>query len=194
MIPIRDPSRTITPNRPRPSRIAGWRSVLLLGVALLQAATAQGAAAATIDVQQHERAVLVTASATLKADLRTTWDTLVGYERLPEFVPDMRSSRAVQREGDQVLVQQSGRAGLGPIKKDFSLTLRVHETPMRSVTANGVGGDFARFESGYRLHTAEGGLTRLDYSALIEPRAASAARGRAGDAQGDPTSVRGAAC
>lgn len=140
----------------------------LLSLALLLGSIAQ-AAPAVVDLQRHDGAVRVVAHSTLKADLRTTWDTLVGYEQLPDFVPDMRSSRMVRRDGDQVVVQQSGRAGLGPFKRDFSLTLLVSETPMQEVKAHVIEGDFVRFESNYRLLAAEGG-TYLEYSALIEPK------------------------
>ncbi len=127
-------------------------------------------ATAKLDVRQQEGSVRVLASSTVQADLQTTWNTLVGYERLPEFVPDMRSSRVLQRDGDRVLVQQSGRAGFGPLQRAFSLTLEVQEQPLQTVTAHAVGGDFARFESGYRLRAGADGQTHLEYSALIEPK------------------------
>jgi ribosome-associated toxin RatA of RatAB toxin-antitoxin module len=141
-----------------------------LAAALLPVASAQAASNAAVTVEQQDRAVRVFASAVLKADLRTAWDTLVDYERLPEFVPDMRSSTVLRRQGSDVLVQQSGRAGFGPVQRNFSLTLRLQEQPMQQVTAHAVDGDFRRFESSYRLRAGEGGFTHLEYRALIEPK------------------------
>lgn len=41
---------------------------------------------------------------------------------------------------------------------------------MHSVTAHAVAGDFARFESAYRLIAEEQGVVRLEYDASIEPK------------------------
>lgn len=166
-LPLLNPSRPFAWNA---AQVRRTRSLILMPLMLLLA-HAQATAAAMVDVHRRtDRAVQVIARATVKSDLRIAWETLVDYERLPEFVPDMRSSRALQRTGGQVLVQQSGRAGLGPVKKDFSLTLSVQETPMHSVTAHAVAGDFARFESAYRLIAEEQGVVRLEYDASIEPK------------------------
>jgi ribosome-associated toxin RatA of RatAB toxin-antitoxin module len=99
------------------------------------------------------------------------WNTLVGYERLPEFIPDMAMSRTLRRDGDCAVVEQHGRTGLGPFKRDFSLTLAVQEVPLHSVTAHAVAGDFRRFESSYWLRNMNDGSVRIDYAALIEPKA-----------------------
>lgn len=156
----REPSRTDRPH---------WQHRLLLLAAVLASAVARAAPAA-VTVQRIDSALHVHASATLQADARTVWNTLVGYEQLADFIPDMASSRTLRRDGDTAVVQQRGRAGLGPFKQDFSLTLAVQETPLRSVTAQAMAGDFSRFESSYQLHSGDDGSTRLDYSALIEPR------------------------
>jgi ribosome-associated toxin RatA of RatAB toxin-antitoxin module len=147
-----------------------WRWLLLPVVVLLLTAAAHADIAA-VQVQRVDAALRVRASALLHADAQTVWNTLVGYERLPEFIPDMASSRTLRRDGDQAVVQQRGRAGLGPFKRDFSLTLAVQETPLRSVTAQAVAGDFSRFESSYQLQSTSDGGVRLEYAALIEPKA-----------------------
>jgi ribosome-associated toxin RatA of RatAB toxin-antitoxin module len=156
----------------RPWRIhhLRWRC-LLLPVALLLLTAAAHADSAAVQVQRVDSALRVQASALLHADVQTVWNTLVGYERLPEFIPDMASSRTLRRDGDNAVLQQRGRAGLGPFKRDFSLTLAVQEAPLRSVKAQAVAGDFSRFESSYQLQTTSDGIVRLEYAALIEPKA-----------------------
>lgn len=128
------------------------------------------AADGKVEVQRADTAVQVQASAVLEADTETVWNTLIGYEQLPDFIPDMLSSKTLERAGRQAIVQQNGRVGLGPFKRDFSLTLAVREEPMQAVFAKAVRGDFSRFESSYRLHPQEDGRTRLEYASLIEPR------------------------
>lgn len=157
------------PSRPLHTPRSRW--LLLAIAALLLVAGAAQAEIAAIAVQRVDAALRVQASATLHTDAQTVWNTLVGYDRLPEFIPDMASSRTLWRDGDSAVVQQCGRAGPGPFKRNFSLTLVVQETPLQSVTVQAVAGDFSRFESSYRLCSGANGSTRLDYAALIEPKA-----------------------
>jgi len=127
-------------------------------------------ALATLSVSRSGDKVIVLATAEVTADDATTWDVVTGYDRLPDFIPDMSASHILERNGSDALVQQSGRAGLGPFKQDFSVLWAVHEVPQQSVTAHAVAGDFTRFESAYRLPPDGPGHTRIEYSAVIEPK------------------------
>ncbi len=137
----------------------------------LPLAAAAATAPATLSVRQSGDEIVVVATAEVAADEATTWDVLTGYDRLPDFIPDMAASRTLEREGSDALVLQSGRAGFGPFKQDFSLTLAVHEVRQQAVTARAVAGDFRRFESSYQLRADGIGHTRIEYSAVIEPKA-----------------------
>ena len=139
-------------------------------VALLLLGSTAHAATGSVQVQRVDAGLHVQASATVPADTQTVWRTLVGYDRLPDFIPDMQSSRTLQRDGDDAVVEQRGRAGLGPFHVDFALTLAVHELPMQSVTATALGGDFSRFDSSYRIRAIDAGDTRIDYDAVIAPK------------------------
>jgi ribosome-associated toxin RatA of RatAB toxin-antitoxin module len=146
-----------------------WLHWLLPASAMIAWATAC-AAPALVDVQREQSSLRVRASATLHVDAQTVWDTLVGYEQLPEFIPDMLSSRTVRRDGVRAVVEQRGRAGLGVFKQSFSVTLAVQEMPLREVDAQAIAGDFNRFDASYRLYAGSDGRTRIDYTALIEPK------------------------
>jgi ribosome-associated toxin RatA of RatAB toxin-antitoxin module len=146
------------------------RHWLLPASAVIAWATAS-AAPALIDVRREQSSLRVQASATLQVDAQTVWDTLVAYEQLPEFIPDMVSSRTVRRDGVRAVVEQHGRAGLGVFKQAFGVTLAVQELPLREVNAQAIAGDFSRFEASYRLYAGSDGGTRIDYTALIEPKA-----------------------
>jgi hypothetical protein len=128
-------------------------------------------APANLYVSRSGDRIVVIATAKVAADDATTWDVLTAYDRLAEFIPDMAASRTLERAGLNALVQQSGRAGFGPFKRDFSLTLAVHEVRQEAVTARAVAGDFTRFDSSYRLRADGVGHTWIEYSAVIEPKA-----------------------
>jgi ribosome-associated toxin RatA of RatAB toxin-antitoxin module len=123
------------------------------------------------NVARQGPAITVLASATVQADRAVVWRTLVDYTRLPDFIPDMRVSELLQRRGDDVLLRQVGRAGFGPFTRGFTLTLMVHEVPMREISAHAIDGDFQRFESSYQISGSDGSATtRIDFSASMEPK------------------------
>lgn len=146
------------------------RTTALLATLALALGSSHAASPGKVEIQRQGDAVEVQASALLEADATTVWNTLIGYEQLPDFIPDMTVSKTLKREGNNALVQQNGRAGLGPFKRSFTLTLDVREEPMSAVHASARGGDFSVFESSYRLVHEGPGLIRLNYVSRIEPR------------------------
>lgn len=147
---------------------------ILLGLLLAAAGTAAQAerpAPVSFEVTRQGDEVIIQASATPKAPLAATWDVLVGYDRLPRFIPGMQTSQATQRQGTAATVVQTGVARWGVFQQKFSVTLQVHEDPLRTVTAEAVAGDFSKMQSRYEL--AEGdepGTTHLVYRASLQPK------------------------
>lgn len=123
------------------------------------------------EVQREGDELVIEASATPQAPLATTWQVLVGYDQLPRFIPGMTSSRTTEREGPAATVQQSGVARWGVFRQAFSVTMRVQEEPLRSVSARAVAGDFSKMASRYELAPGDtADSTRLVYRARLQPR------------------------
>src|SRR5688572_15304637 len=106
-------------------------AALTVSVGAVAAQPQAAAPRVAFDVARDGASITVRATALVRADRETVWRTLVDYPRLPDFIPDMQFSALVSREGDDALVHQSGRAGIGPFTRGFSLTLAVHEVPLR---------------------------------------------------------------
>ena len=85
------------------------------------------AADVTIVAERDGDTIDVHASAVLKASVATAWSVLTDYGRYSEFIPDLRVSRVVAREGAKITVEQSGDAALWrfriPIDVTFALAL-----------------------------------------------------------------------
>jgi len=104
---------------------------LLLSAALLLAAPAPAPAAEQFEVLA-ERAgdlVQVRAQATVHAPLATVWATLTDYERLPEFIPGMKHSRILARNGATTTVAQSGEARFLFLSVPVEVTVESTERP-----------------------------------------------------------------
>jgi len=127
-------------------------------------------AAAALSVTRDGDAVAVLAEADVEAEIALAWRVLTDYDELARFIPGMTSSRTLRRDGDHVLVEQRGHAGLGPFRQSFTLTLDVHEQPLQVVEATALAGDFERFASRSELVARDARHTRIVYRARFKPR------------------------
>jgi ribosome-associated toxin RatA of RatAB toxin-antitoxin module len=112
--------------------------------------------------------VTVAASAVMKVDPRVAWAVLTDYDHLAKFIPDMKSSRVLSREGNKVRVEQKGDIGFFFYKEPVNVTLEVVEEPPNRITSRSVEGNIRALESHYTLQAA-GEAVKLDYSGRFEP-------------------------
>jgi carbon monoxide dehydrogenase subunit G len=148
--------------------------LLLLLLLLPLAAPLRGALAASVDRINVETAgqgelITVTASADMQVDPRTVWAVISDYDHLAEFIPDMRSSRVIRRDGDQVLVEQTGEFGFLFFRQPVEVRLAVSELPQRRIVARAVGGNLQSMEGRYLVESLANDQVRLSYSGRLVP-------------------------
>jgi carbon monoxide dehydrogenase subunit G len=113
--------------------------------------------------------VTVTASAEMQVDLHTAWSVISDYDHLAEFIPDLRRSRVVQRDGDRLLVEQTGAFSFLFFRQPVDVKLAVIESPPRRIVARAVGGNFKEMEGRYELENLPAGGVRLSYAGRLIP-------------------------
>lgn len=95
-------------------RTAGWRVgaawAAAFGAWMLNLPGALGAERFEVLASRHGDVVEVRARADIQAPLDVVWGTLTDYERLPEFIPGLKTSRIVARDGPRTTVAQTGEA------------------------------------------------------------------------------------
>jgi len=166
MLPKNAAGKRVTP-------IPGWRG-RSVAVALCAFAALQGesriasAGELRINVAREGEFVSVRASAEVNADLPTAWEVLTDYDHLAEFIPDMRSSRVVRREGGSVLVEQRGEFGFLFFRQAIDVVLSVSEQPPRRIVAHTVAGNLKDMEASYELKASASGV-RLEYAGRFVP-------------------------
>lgn len=108
--------------------------------------------------------------AVLYAPVRPTlaWEVLTDIDHMVEWVPNMRQSRVLRREGDVAYIEQVGLAQFGFLSFTFTTQRRLELERPVSIRAFQVRGSARRYDSVVRL-TPEGMGTRLDYRAQFEP-------------------------
>jgi hypothetical protein len=159
-------------NRNRPS-IPSSGAAMFLAIAfawVLSVAAAQPAAAAkiTVSAERHGDVIDIHASTVLNAGGAAAWRVLTDYSRYPEFIPDLRASRIVARQGATVTVEQSGDATLWLFKLPLDITFEINEFPPNGLQSRAVAGNLRALASSYYLTPVASGV-RLDYEGHIAP-------------------------
>jgi ribosome-associated toxin RatA of RatAB toxin-antitoxin module len=114
----------------------------------------------------------VNATGFAAATPQQVWQVLTDYERFPEFLPKLSSSRLVSRTANEVLVEQNGKAGFLFIKHNIHLLVRIIEQPFATIDLTLVRGDMKHYVARWELSpsTSSGRSgTLITYAATLEP-------------------------
>lgn len=148
------------------------RSIVAAALVLTSTLAAQSAIAAgqiRFETDDEGELITITASADMEVEARTVWAVISDYDNLAEFIPHMRSSRVLRRDGDQVLIEQTGEFGFLFFRRPVEVRLSVAESPPRRIVAHAVGGNLQSLEGRYAIESLPGGEVRLNYSGRLVP-------------------------
>jgi carbon monoxide dehydrogenase subunit G len=145
----------------------------MLSMALVLAGTGPAQALADspeirIQTSRDGEFVTVSATADMQVDLRVAWEVLADYDHLAEFIPDMKSSRVVSRNGNRVRVEQKGEIGFLFYRQSVDAILEILEEPPLRIAARSVGGNVRDLETSYGLENLAQGV-RLNYHGRFIP-------------------------
>jgi carbon monoxide dehydrogenase subunit G len=149
-----------------------WKRPGLRATACLLAClfTAAGAAAQDVSIETRRRgeALEIEGRARLAAPIAVAWAVLTDYERLPDFIPGIRSSRVVSRDGATLVLEQAGQVSALFFSLPVEARLAVVETPYQSIASRGLSGSFRSMQGRYDLRAVDGAI-ELRYSGTIVP-------------------------
>lgn len=131
-------------------------ATLMLVCALCRAAAAQEI---RFDAQRNGEAITVTAAAEFQADRGVAWGVLSDYDHLAEFIPDMRSSRIVERNGNGLVVEQKGEFSFLFFRQPVEIRMAVTEVPLQRVVSRAVAGNLKEMQGRYELEENGAGLS-----------------------------------
>ena len=141
------------------------RAVLLL----LWAAGAGAAEGLSIETVRRDAAVEVHAHALIDASHDTVWSTLTDYDHLGDFIPGMKRSRVVAREGNAAVIEQHGAAHFLFFSFPLDVTIESTARPPGAIDVRLVKGNLRRLEGGYRVRQLAPGRIELRWNGLVEP-------------------------
>lgn len=114
----------------------------------------------------------VTATGFVRATPQQVWHVLTDYERLPDFVPDLVSSKVVSRTPHEILLEQHSKARFLFVSYSIRMLVRIEEQPFSTVDVTLVSGDLRRYTGHWEMqaHTRNGADgTRISFRGTMEP-------------------------
>jgi ribosome-associated toxin RatA of RatAB toxin-antitoxin module len=93
---------------------------------------------------------------------------LSDYDDIPRFMPDVTSSRVIERSDGHVLVEQEALAKLMFFSKRIELRLDITETAGSIHFRDESGKSFSRYEGGWRIHQRDT-RTVITYEVIARP-------------------------
>jgi hypothetical protein len=141
--------------------------VLVLGAAIARGGIGVARAAdVDVAVERYAGTVRIEGDAVLHAELAQAWAVLTDYDRYNRFVPGVRSSRVIARRGSSVTVEQSGDAGLWPLRSPIRVVYEIVERAPTELRSRVIAGCDCTLESTYSLMPFGSGV-RLSYTGQL---------------------------
>ena len=121
-----------------------------------------------ISVAEKDGVYRVTASFTVAAPPVTVAAVLTDYERIPQFMPDVKTSQVRSRTDAGLVVEQEAIAKFMMFSKRVHLVLDVNEEGVTIRFRDRCGKSFAIYEGAWRL-TSAGAKTTVRYELAAKP-------------------------
>lgn len=106
--------------------------------------------------------VVIDVSLVVQATPKEAWDVLIDYDRMPQFLPNLQSSKIVSRTPTQLKVAQKGGVSHGPISLTFDVVREVDLKPYSEILSRVVSGNLKKVDGTTRLAAAGEG-TRITF-------------------------------
>jgi hypothetical protein len=152
------------------------RQLFALGllVALVGAAPARAAdALRSIDVQRNGETYVVDAVLFAPVAPKLAFEVLADFDQMSKYVPNVRESRIVNREGNVLLIRQQGVARFGVLSFPYVSERQIELTPPLSIRSTQVQGNMRKLQSLTSV-VAEGNGAKILYHAELVPSAIAA--------------------
>lgn len=106
--------------------------------------------------------VVIDVSMLVAATPREAWDVLTDYDHMPQFLPNLQSSKILSKSPTRIEVAQKGGATHGPISITFDVVRDVQLKPYSEIVSHVISGNLKKVDGTTRL-SPEGDGTRITF-------------------------------
>ena len=152
----------------------------LLGLAALACFASAGVSAQgkgpvrSIDVAQTDDGYVATVVMAAAVPSSIAWDVLTDFDNMAKWVPNLKESKIVSRDGNVMTVEQKGTARFGLLSFPYTSVRKMQLDPQKTIQATQVSGNMKRLMSLMKV-SADGTGTRLDYRLELVPSSIASA-------------------
>lgn len=140
---------------------------LLPGISRSAAVESPGLSEPSIQVIDQDGTLVMNISHRVPVSPREAWAVLTDFENMPGFVPNLESSRVLERSGRTLQVEQKGSIQLGILPIHYESIRQIEAIPYQSIRSRTLSGG-TRLES-LMVLTPAGKDTLLTYRATAVP-------------------------
>jgi hypothetical protein len=113
--------------------------------------------------------IIIDLNFAVSATRQEVWDVLIDFDRMADFVSNLKESKVVSVSEDKFTIFQSGTAVYGPIRYPFESTREVRLVPYHKILTHLISGNMRKLE-GTTYLTDEGGRTRVVHRTEAIPK------------------------
>ena len=104
--------------------------------------------------------IIIDLSFAVPATRQEVWDVLIDFDRMADFVSNLKESKVVSISEDTLTIFQRGAATYGPVSYPFESTREVRLIPYHNIRTHLISGNMHKME-GTTYLVDEGGQTRV---------------------------------
>jgi carbon monoxide dehydrogenase subunit G len=104
--------------------------------------------------------IIIDLSFAVPATQQEVWDVLIDFDRMADFVSNLKESKVVSISEDTLTIFQRGAATYGPVSYPFESTREVRLIPYHNIRTHLISGNMRKME-GTTYLVDEGGQTRV---------------------------------
>ncbi len=106
----------------------------------------------------------------INAHPEAVWKTLTDYDNLSSYLPKVMASDVVERHGNEIILDQTGKTGIFIFEKVVNFRLKLREEYPNSISFEQIAGDFLVYQGEWLLETSNAIQgTLLSYNAKLKP-------------------------
>ena len=106
----------------------------------------------------------------INAQPAKVWKTITDYDNLSSYLPKVMESHIVERNGNEITLDQTGKTGIFIFEKVVNFRLKLMEEYPESISFEQISGDFLVYQGEWLLETSSAIQgTLLSYNAKLKP-------------------------
>lgn len=112
----------------------------------------------------------VLAKIIIPSPLEVVWAVITDYDRLSDFIPDLKVSKVLEKKDSDIILHQQGESGFMMFNFNVDLILKVVEYHYQKIGFILITGDFDYFEGEWKTESLNEKETILIYKLIAKPK------------------------